>query len=337
MSRKILLLAALVAIAAIAMTIAGCSGTTGQGSTLSGGDIFDPQRFSMAVYNVTMDNGVDVSYQDLQMITHPGEPEGDRLTSVSFQKNDSTRADAMISADGLKTVSMLITTINQSNVQINGGQPAFNMTIIDDAWNSLDDVYKLAGTDNVSTPAGRYDGCNVYGSKKKLYFDNESQDIEVLYYMHPSSPVPVKYTIRGPSGLYTYTLQSVYQPGDMDSTPQRVVQAFFDDLDNGRPASAFNYLVTYDAVSGRFVSPDDATYREFLDNMNRTYGLGDESFRVQYVKAGVPGQSVTTLAGHQTPLVAWTSVHYQVGIMYAYRLNGSFYMVDLDGHWRIIV
>jgi len=336
MSRKTWLMAALMAIAMIAVTIAGCSGTTEQGSTLSGRDIFDPQRFSMAVYNVTMDDGSSVSWHDFQVITHPGEPEGDRLTSVSFQKNVSTRADTMISADRRKTVSVLITSINQTNVQINGGQLSFHMTVLDDAWNSLDDTYQPAGTANVSTPAGMYDSCHVYGGNKTLYFGNASSDIRVLYYMHPSSPVPVLYTLEGPTGLYTYTLQSVYLPGDNDSTPGRVIQAFFDDLDNGRPESAFNYLVTYDAVNGGFVAPDEATNRQYLENMNRTYGLGDESFRVQYVDAGAPEPGVTQ-AGYHTPVVPWASVHYQVGNMYAYRLDGSFYMVDLNGHWKIIV
>jgi hypothetical protein len=336
MSPKTLLLIALVTIAVATVMIAGCTGPSQSGSQLSGGDIFDPQRFSMAVYNVTMDDGVNVTWQDLLVITHAGEPEGDRLTSVSFQKKGSTRADSMISADGRKTVSVLITSINDTDVQINGGQLAFNMTVLDDAWNSLDDVYGLTGTANVTTPAGQFDGCNVYDARKTLYFGNVPSDILISYYMHPSSPVPVMYTVQGPSGKYTYTLQSVYLPGDRDSTPERVIQAFFDDLDNDRPDSAFDYLVTYDAVNGKFVSPDDATYRQYIENMNRTYGLGDESFRVQYVHTGalMPG---VTQAGYNTPVVPWTSVHYQVGILYAYHLEGSFYMVDLDGHWRIIV
>jgi hypothetical protein len=326
----------MVAIAMVAVTIVGCTGPSQHGNTLSGRDIFDPQRFGMAVYNVTIDDGSNVSWHDFQVMTHAGEPEGDRLTSVSFQNNGSTRADTMISADRKKTVSVLLTSINGTDVQINGGQLSFNMTVIDDAWNSLDDEYQLSGTANVSTPAGRYDGCSVYGANKTLYFGNAASDIMVLYYMHPSSPVPVLYTVQGPSGLYTYTLQSVYLPDDNDSTPQRVVQAFFDDLDNSRQESAFDYLVTYDAVSRKFVSPDDATYLQYLENMNRTYGLGDESFRVQYVHAGAPMPGVTQ-AGYNTPAVPWTSVHYQVGNLYAYRLDGSFYMVDLDGHWRIIV
>lgn len=336
MSRNTFLMAALVALVMIAVAIAGCSGTTQQGSTLSGRDIFNPQRFSMAVYNVTLDDGGSVSWHDFQVITHPGEPEGDRLTSVSFQKNGSMRADTMISADSRKTESVLITSINGTNVQINGGQLSFNMTVLDDAWNSLDDVYQMAGTGNITTPAGRFDGCDIYGGNKTLYFGNATSDIRVLYYMHPSSPVPVMYTIEGPTGLCTYTLQAVYLPGDNDSTPLRAIQTFFDDLDNGRIESAFSYLVAYDAVNGRFVSPDEVTYRQYLENMNRTYRLGDEGFRVQYVYAGAPEPGVTQ-AGYSTPVVPWGSVHYQVGNMYAYRLDGSFYMVDLDGHWRIIV
>ncbi len=336
MSPKTLLLTAFVTIALVAMAIAGCTGPSQSGSTISGGDIFDPQRFSMAVYNVTMDDGASVTWQDLQVITNAGEPEGNRLTSVSFQKNGSTRADSMISTDRRKTVSVLITDINGTDVRINGGELAFNMTVFDEAWNSLDDVYSLTGTADVTTPAGKFDGCSVYGIKKTLYFGSVPSDIRISYYLHKSSPVPVMYTVEGSSGKYTYLLQSVYLPADMDSTAERVIQAFFDDLDNSRPDSAFNYLVTYDAVNGSFVSPDDATYREYIENMNRTYGLGDESFRVQYVHAGAPAPGVT-VAGHDTPLVPWTSVHYQVGNLYAYRLEGSFYMVDLDGHWRIIV
>ena len=336
MSRNLRILAAFVFIVVIAAAVAGCSGTAGDGNTLSGRDIFDPQRFSMAVYNVSTDDGGSVSWHDFRLITHPGEPEGDRLTSVSSEDNVSTRADAMISADRRKTVSVLITGINGTAVQINGGQLSFNLTTLDDAWNSLDDAYAQAGTANVSTPAGKFDGCTVYAGNKTLYFGGASSDIRILYYMHPSSPVPVLYTVESPAGLSTYTLQSVYLPGDKDSTPERLIQAFFDDLDNGRPESAFDCLVTYDAVHGRFVPPDDATYRLFLENMNRTYGLGDESYRVQYVDTGAPGPGVTQ-AGHATPLVPWSSVHYLVGNLYAYRLSGSFYMVDLDGHWKIIV
>jgi hypothetical protein len=106
MSRKALSFVAMVAIAMVAVTIVGCTGPSQHGNTLSGRDIFDPQRFGMAVYNVTIDDGSNVSWHDFQVITHAGEPEGDRMTSVSFQKNGSTRADTMISADQ-QTVSVL--------------------------------------------------------------------------------------------------------------------------------------------------------------------------------------------------------------------------------------
>jgi hypothetical protein len=332
MSRNALLAAALV-IAAVAVTIAGCSGTSKDRSTFSGADIFDPQRFSLAIYDVTLDGADDGGFIVAANTTGK---EGDVLTSVAFRDNVSTRADTLINRDGTKTLNVLLSDINESSLEFSGGWPMFNMTVYDQAWNSLDDVYGLAGSANVTVPAGTFDDCQVYSSNKTLVFGGESTLVQVLYYIHTSSPVPVLYEVKGPAGTYAYRLKHVYLPGDVASTPERVVQSFFDDLDNGRLADAFKCLVTSDENSSSFRTPDDATYRQFLENMDRTYRTGDESYRVQFVdvQAIVP---VTSLQSDHMCLVQWESTHYQVGTLSVYRLSGSFYVTRIDGQWRIIV
>lgn len=334
MSRKTLLMAA-VAIAMAAVMIAGCTGTSGHGKTLSGRDIFDPQKFGMAEYGVLSQDG-SASGQGFLVIAHPGETDGDRLTSVVFSDNVSTRADVVITPNGRLSKSALITDIDHGSVVISGGSPTINMTTIDGTWNTLEDTYTFIRTANVTVPAGQYDGCSVYGANKTIYYDNDTVSMQVLYYIHPSSPVPVLYTITGATGQYSYGLLSVYAKGDMDSTPGRMIQTFFDDLDNNRLDSAFKYLVTYNAASGAFQSPDAATYQLFLDNMNRTYQFGSEGFRVQYVYETSMAQAASP-AGYQSYLVGWTSLHYLPATLNAYRIDGSFYMVEQDGHWRIIV
>jgi hypothetical protein len=332
MSRNTLLAAALV-IAAVAVAIAGCSGGQKAGSTLIGADIFDPQRFSMAIYDVTLAGADDGG---LIVISNTSGKDGDMLTSVVFRDNLSTRADTLISKDRKKTLNTLIIDVNDNTLQYSGGQPMFNMTIYDQAWNSLDDVYGPSGSANVTVPAGTYDGCQVYGSTKTLVFGNDSTSVQVLYYMHPSSPVPVMYEVKGPAGTYTYRLKHVYAPGDVASTPERVVQFFFDALDNGRLDDAFQCLVTYDENLSSFRAPDDATYAQFLENMNRTYLTGDTSYRVQFVDV-LSVEPVSSLLSANMSQVQWESIHYQVSTLSVYRLNGSFYVTEIDGQWRIIV
>lgn len=335
MSRNALMAAAFV-IAAVAVTIAGCSGTPKEKTMLSGADIFDPQRFSMAIYDVTPPAGANVTQEGFIVAANTSGKDGDVLTSVAFHDNVSTRTDTLISKDHTRTMNVLISEINESAVQFSGGLPMINMTVLDRAWNSLDDVYGLAGSANVAVPAGTFDGCKVYASNKTLVFDSISTTVGVLYYMNASTPVPVMYEVRMPEGTYTYRLKHVYAPGDVASTPERVVQSFFDDLDNGRLADAFGCLVTYDQNSSSFKVPDAATNRLFLENMDRTYRTGDASYRIQFVdvQAVVP---VTTLQSDNMCLVQWESVHYQVGTLSVYRLSGSFYVTKIGSQWRIIV
>jgi hypothetical protein len=335
MSRNSLMAAAFV-IAAVAVAIAGCSGASKNSSTLNGADIFDPQLFSMAIYDVTLTQGDNVSHQGFIVMANTSGKDGDVLTSISFHDNVSARADTLISRDGKKTLNVLISDINESSLQFSGGSPMFNMTLLDQAWNSLDEVYLLAGSANVTVPAGTFAGCAVYGNNKTLVFGGESSAVQVSYYLHPSSPVPVMYEVRGPAGTYVYRLTHFYEPGDVAGTPERVVQSFFDDLDNGRLDEAFKCLTTYDESSGSFKAPDDDTYRLFLENMNRTYMTGDESYRVQFVNVRSV-QPVTSLLGDNISLVQWDSIHYQVGTLSVYRLSGSFYVTEIAGQWRIIV
>jgi hypothetical protein len=335
MSRSTLLAAALV-ITAVAVAIAGCSGGSKDSSMLSGADIFDPHRFSMATYDVTLTRGDNVSHQGFIVMANTSGKEGDVLTSISFHDNVSARADTLISRNGKKTLNVLISDINESSLQFSGGSPLFNMTLLDQAWNSLDENYKLWGTANVTVPAGTFADCSVYGGSKSVVFGGESSQVQVFYYMHPSSAVPVMYEVNGTAGLYVYRLKHVYELGDIAGTPERVVQSFFDDLDNGRLDEAFKCLTTYDQNSGRYKAPDDSTYREFLANMNRTYRTGDESYRVQFVNVS-PSQPVTSQLGDNIRLVPWDSIHYQVGTLSVYRLSGSFYVAEIGGQWRIIV
>lgn len=333
MSRNTLLAAAFV-IAVVAVTIAGCSGTPKESSTLSGADVFNPQKFSMVIYDVIPPAGGNVTQEGFIVSTNTSGKDGDVLTSISFHDNVSTRTDTLISRDHTRTSNVLISEINESAVQFSGGEPMINMTVLDRAWNSLNDVYGLAGSANVTVPAGTFD-CKVYGSNKTLVFDSGSATVGVKYYMSPSSPVPVMYEVRMPEGTYTYRLKHVYLPGDVASSPERVVQSFFDDLDNGRLDAAFGFLVTYDQNSSRFKAPDAATNRQFLENMDRTYRTGDQSFRIQFVdvQAVVP---VTSLQSDNLCYVQWESVQYQVGTLSVYRLSGSFYVTKVGDQWRII-
>jgi hypothetical protein len=332
MSRNALMAAALVIIA-VALAIAGCSGTSKDDSTMIGADIFDPHKFSLAIYDVTLNGGDNGG---LIIMSNTSGKDGDVLTSIAFEGNVSTRADTLISHDGTKTLNVLISDVNGSDLQFSGGWPMFNMTTYDQAWNALDTVYQLTGTANVTMPTGDFDSCKVYGSKKTLVFGGDTVTVQVSYYMHPSSPVPVMYEVKGPGDMYVYRLKHLYKPGDMDGTPERVVQSFFGDLDNGRLDDAFKYLVMYDEGNSSFKAPDDETCHQFLENMDRTYRNGDESYRVQYVNVRSV-QPVTSLISDDMCLVGWDSIHYQVGTLSVYRLTGSFYVVEIGGQWRIIV
>jgi hypothetical protein len=329
-------MAAALVIAAVAVAIAGCSGGSKDSSMMSGSDIFDPNRFSMATYDVALTQGDNVSHQGFIVTTNTTGKEGDVLTSISFHDNVSARADTLISPDHSKTLNVLISDINESSLQFSGGLPMFNMTLLDQAWNSLDEVYRLAGSANVTVPAGTFAGCSIYTTNKTVVFGGEPSAVQVSYYMHPSSAVPVMYEVNGPAGQYVYRLKQVYGPDDVAGTPEKVVNSFFDDLDNGRLDEAFKCLTTYDQASGSYKAPDDVTYREFLENMNRTYRTGDESYRVQFVNV-ISVEPVASLINDNISLVRWESIHYQVGTLSVYRLSGSSYVTEIDGQWRIIV
>lgn len=329
-------MAAALAIILVAAAIAGCTTGSKSDGMLIGADIFDPDRFGMAIYDVTVAAGDGVSRQGFIVASGTSGTDGDVLTSIAFHGNVSTRADTLISHDHRKTLNVLISDINESAVQFSGGTPMFNMTTIDRAWNALDNEYRYFYSTNVTVPAGTFDGCKVYWSDKMLVFDDASSTVQVLYYMHPSVAVPVMFEVKGPADTYTYRLERVYEQGDAASTPERAVQSFFDDLDNGRLGQASEHLVTYDQDSGGFEAPDDATCRQFIENMNRTYRTGDASYRVQFVdvRAVVP---ITTLQSDSMCLVQWEIIHYHTGTLIAYRLSGSFNMTEIGGQWRIIV
>jgi hypothetical protein len=301
---------------------------------LIGADIFDPARFSMAIYDVTLAQGDTVTHQGYIVASNTTGKDGDMLTSIAFHDNLSRRADALISRDRTKTISVMISDVNDTGVQYGGGSPVFQMTTLDESWNALDTQYSLVRTASVTVPAGTFD-CKVYGSNKTLVFGGVETAVQVFYYMNSSVAVPVMFEVTGPAQTYAYRLEHVYQPGDTASTPERVVQSFFEDLNTGRLDDARNCLVTYDRGSNSYKAPDEAAYRQFLANMNSTYLAGATGYRLQFVDvtAVTPVSSATV---GDTDSVEWNSVNYQISSLNVFRRSGSFNVTEAGGQWRII-
>lgn len=324
-----------VAIIAMAAALSGCTGTKGDQTSISGKDLFDPAKFSMARYNVTAESGGIVSHSDMIITTAMQDISGDRLTTVEFTENFSLRTDVWINRDRTLSTSVRITDINTSNLQISGGEPTFNMTVADRSWNTLETEYGFVGLRDILTGAGSFTNCTVYENTKKLYYGQSVREIKVDYYIHPSSPVPVKYIVSSPDASYTYELQSVYRQGDHDSTPERVIQSYFESLDSRDFDTASKYLVKYDDSSERFLPINKETYSSFYTNMNETYGDGGDNMKVLYVytREARPGMPVN---GQDVVSVKWASVHYQNKELYAYYLDGHFNVTKTGSNWRII-
>jgi hypothetical protein len=329
------LLAAALVIAVAAVIIAGCSGTPKNENMLIGADIFDPARFGMAIYDVTLAQGDSVAHQGYIVSSNTTGADGYMLTSVSFHDNLSKRADTLISRDRKKTVSVAITDINGTGATPSGGSPLFQMTTIDESWNALDTQYSLDRTASVTVPAGTFD-CKVYGSNKTVVFGSVETAVQVFYYMNSSVAVPVMFEVKSPAQTYTYRLEHVYEPGDTASTPELVVQSFFDDLRTGRLDDARECLVTYDNGSNSYKAPDDAAFQQFLAMMNSTYLAGASGYRNQfvYVTAVTP---ITSAPAGSMVSVEWNSVNYQISSLNVFRRSGSFNVTEADGRWRIIV
>lgn len=332
MADKRLFIVAAIAIAAV-LTVSGCTGTKTYGDTLSGRDIFDPSVFSMAVYSVTINDTANVTHEGLIITAFPNDKDGERLASVVFSDNNSTRADAWIN-HGV-TDKVLVSDIQGNSVQVDGGNPMFNLTVFDQAWNTLDSTYSLLGMANITTSAGQFNGSYVYGADKVMISGGNPVSIQVMYFMNPLSSVPVMYMAKYPTGTAVYELQSVYGPHDKDSTPERAVQALFDSLDKGNYDAAARYWVTYDAASGKFKPLDRQMYDNFVADMTPVYGKNGGDMDLQYVYT-YSVQPAGKINSYDAVIARYVNVQYDPAQIYAYTNEGNFSMVDIGGSWRFI-
>ena len=333
--RKSLIYITLIAVIALAVAASGCTGSKDNGKTLSGKEIFEPSAFSMARYDITLNDSGMIAHRIFIVTTGKNEPDGDRITSDEIDGNNSVKTDVWINKERTAATNVLITVINSSTLMVTGGFPPFNMTTADKAWNPLEATYTLAGHENVNNSAGQYDNCSIYVADRQLGFGDTLITTKVYYYMHPSSPVPVRYLVEMPTVSYVYDLHSAYGPNDRDSTPERVIQAFFDSLNQGDTDSASSYVVTYDSAADKFKPLTGSSYQEFLKGTGAMYGDKTDAIRVQYV---LTTQITETqqLGGKDVVTARWTSVQYQYEPLTAYELNGKLNVVNSGGHWKIV-
>lgn len=333
-SKAIVYLALFVAIVA-AVAASGCTGNNAPATTLEGKDVFDPARFSMARYDMVLNESGNLSHHDFLVTTARNEKDGDRITSHEIYGNESVRTDVWINKQRTTSTNVVITAINSSTIIVTGGYPPFNMTTADEAWNSLDATYSLVGNANVNTTAGYFDNCSVYAGEHQVGYGDAFVITRIYYYMHPSKPVPVRYIVETPSATYEYNLQSVYGANDADSTPERVVQAFFDSLEQGDNETASSYVVTYDSADNKFKPLTGEVYQEFLHGIGTMYGETSNATKVQYVLITQTGET-RQIGGRDVVTVSWTSVQYQYSPLSVFELNGKLNIVYINGHWKIV-
>lgn len=193
----------------------------------------------------------------------------------------------------------LITVITNSSIRTAEPPASFNVTTMDQAWNSPGTRYQFYGYDSVTVSAGTYENCSVYYAIRSVVTDNETLNMSVAYYMHLSSPVPVLYVVRMDNAAIVYELDSVYGPGDMASTPERTVQSYFDRLGDGNYQKASNLMLE---PSGPVLRP-----------MNKT-----------------------EIAGMEAAVANWHSVQFAPLSGQVYYINGTFDMVNDSGNWKIV-
>jgi hypothetical protein len=325
---------AVAAIIAAALVVSGCTGANRAGNDMmNGADVFNPKSFSMATYVVAHNDSGTLSMSDLIVTAFPGEESGDRLTSVNIAGNYSTRADVWLAMDGSKTEKVLMSDANLTDAMVSGGSPMINITVVDTAWNTLDSSYSLIGRANVSVPAGDFTGCYVYSANKTLSYESKPVTIQVYYFMHPSVSVPVMYAVYRAEGPVMYELTTFYGSSDHDSSPERVIQTYFDYIDQGRYDAASRYIVSYDETSGKFKPLDRDTYDEFATSMEKTYT--NESMHLQYVYTASV-KPMNDYKGYTVATADFSSLHYSTATLTAYPIGGSFNFVNLGGQWRII-
>ncbi len=321
-----------VAVVAITLT-AGCTAPTQNKDTLYGKDIFNPSRFSMATY-VAGIAGEQSSSMDFIVLSSLDENDGDRLTSVAVSGDNSSRMDVWLNRSREGINNDLITVIDNNSIQSASPSASFNVTTMDQTWNTPGSIYKLTGQDSVTVPAGTFDNCSIYSAEKSIVYQDQSVDLVVSYYMHPSSPVPVLYTVQINGQTLVYGLKSFYLPGDFTSTPERTIQSYFDRLSSGDYYSASRLLVTVNGSQIKSLS--SAAVDSMASNMTGTYGKNGDKMAVQYVITDSV-QPAGQIAGHDAVVATWNSIHYDRAPGQVYALDGTFNMVNDSGDWKIIV
>lgn len=334
MDKSLAYLALFVGLLAV-VAASGCTDNKTDGKTLYGKDIFDPATFSMARYDMAVNENGTISHRDFIVTAAKNEAEGDRITSQEIYGNNSVKTDVWVNKDRTATTNVLITAVNSSTIIVTGGFPPFNMTTADKAWNSLEATYSLTGTANVNTTAGNFNNCSAYEAGRMISYGDGFVNMTVRYYMHPSSPVPVRYVIETPDATYEYGMLSVYGPNDRDSTPERVIQAFFDSLERDDNATASSLVVTYDGKDNKFKPLSGTAYQNFLEGTGAMYGNSESSTKVQYVLTTQTGEA-QQIGGKDVVSARWTSVQYQYEPLSVFELNGKLNVVNIGGHWKIV-
>ncbi|HEY3422400.1 MAG TPA: hypothetical protein VGK13_04515 [Methanocellaceae archaeon] len=328
----ILTILIIAAIAAV-VSISGCTAPAQETkNTISGKDIFDPAKFSMATYLEA--SNIDNNTTQFIVLAYPKEAGGNRLSSIVLSGEGSMRGDIWINKSGDHTNKIIVTDITQQAIHSQTLTLPYNLTMIDQAWNTIETEYVQVGFDNVQVPAGQFDNCTVYGTKKTIMSGGTPIDITVFYYLHPSVPVPVSYVVTYPSGSVIYGLESVYGPNDVDSTPERVIQSYLDLLNESQYTQAAQLLVKVDGDGNiHHLSRQDVL--KLNDNMVQTYGEKGGKMIVQYVSVDTV-QKTDDVDGHTAASAHWTSVQYLPSSGMALLIDKTSTVVDVDGHWKIV-
>lgn len=335
MKNKNLILTILIiaAIAAI-VSISGCTAPAQETkNTISGKDLFDPLKFSMATY--VQASNFDNNTTQFIILTYPREADGNRLSSIMISGKDSMRGDVWINKSGDHTNKVVVTDISSQSINSQTLHLPYNLTEIDQAWNTIETQYTLVGNDTVMVPAGIFDNCSVYATKKTLLSGDTPVNVTIYYYLHPSVPVPVSYVVVYPSSeSIVYGLQSVYGPNDVDSTPERVVQSYMDLLNESQYTQAAQLLVKADK-DGSIHHLGRQDVLTLNNNMAQTYGEKGGKMIVQYVSVDSV-QKIKDIDGHTAASAHWTSVQYMPSSGIALLIDKTSTVVDVNGHWKIV-
>ncbi len=332
-NNNIILLILIIAAIAAMVSISGCTAPAQETkTTISGLDLFNPVKFSMATY-LQADN-IDNNTTQFIVLAYPKEANGNRLSSIVLSGEGSMRGDVWINKSGDHTNKIVVTDVTRQSIKSQTLNLSYNLTVIDQAWNTIETNYALVGHDNVTVPAGYFDNCTVYGTKKTLMSGDTPINVTVLYYLHPSVPVPVSYVVEYPDEYIAYGLESVYSPNDVDSTPERVIQSYMDLLNESQYTQAAQLLVKVDKDGSiQHLSRQDVL--KLNDNMAQTYGEKGGKTIVQYVSVDTV-QKADDVDGHMATSAHWTSVQYMPSSGMAMLIDKTSKVVDVNGHWKIV-